>query len=67
VRGSLNRKCDIVVNTITPIPNPNKRDGHICPSYAVTKYLTDCINAYDIGMPISNVSHTLFFRKSYFN
>jgi len=29
VNCSLNNNYDITVNTITPIPNPNKREGHI--------------------------------------
>ena len=31
VNGSLNNNSDIIENTITPIPNPIKREGHICP------------------------------------
>ena len=27
--GSLNKKCDMVVNTITPTPNPTNLEGQI--------------------------------------
>jgi hypothetical protein len=67
VNGSLNNKDDITVNTITPIPNPISREGHICPSNAKTKCFTDCININEIGIPINKANHKLSFKKSYFN
>ena len=44
VKCSLNIKNDMPVNTVTPIPKPINLEGHIWPSYAVTRYLTDNIN-----------------------
>lgn len=39
--GSLNQAQDIAVNTIAPMANPNRREGHSCPSKCATKCLTD--------------------------
>ena len=40
-KGSLNHIQDIAVNTIAPIANPSRREGHKCPSKCATIYLTD--------------------------
>ena len=42
-KGSLNQAQDIPVNTIAPIANPKRREGHSCPSKWTTKYFTDCM------------------------
>ena len=55
VSGSLNQDQDITVNTIAPIANPNRRDGHNCPSKCTTKYFTDCMYSNDSGMPIKDM------------
>ena len=54
-KGSLNQAQDIPVNTIAPIANPNKREGHNCPSKCITKYFTDCMYSSDSGMPIKDM------------
>ena len=49
VNGSLNNQDDIIANTITPNPNPSKREGHICPLNASTKCFTDFKNINEMG------------------
>ena len=66
VNGSLNNRDAITENTITPNPNPNNLLGQISPLNANTKFLTDCINIYDIGIPINTRNHVLFLSISYF-
>ena len=56
----------MTANTITPIPNPIKRDGHISPLYAITRLRTENMNSSEIGTPRHAVNHRLFFKKSYF-
>ena len=56
VNGSLNNNSDITVNTITPIPNPINREGHISPPNANTKCFTDCMNMNEIGIPINTTA-----------
>lgn len=56
VNGSLNTDQLNQLNTIAPIENPIKRDGHICPSNAITMFLTEYINNIEIGIPINTVS-----------
>ena len=50
-KGSLNQAQDITVNTIAPVANPNKREGHIFPSKCATIYRTDAIYKRDKGNP----------------
>ena len=38
-----NQTADYLVNIITPIPNPNKREGHICPPNPAMNELTLCM------------------------
>jgi len=64
VNGSLNISSDISVNTITPIPKPSKREGHISPPNANTKFFTDCMNINEIGIPINTVNHMFCFKNS---
>ena len=66
VKGSLNKRIDIIENIITPNPNPNILLGQISPLNANTKFLTDCINIYDIGKPINTRNHVLFLSIAYF-
>ena len=56
LKGSLNNHQLNQVNTIAPILNPSKREGHSCPLYAETIYLTDPINNIEIGIPISTTN-----------
>lgn len=65
VNGSLNNRDAITENTITPNPNPNNLLGQISPLNANIKFLTDCMNMYDIGNPISTRNHVLFFSIAY--
>ena len=55
----------MIVNTVTPIPNPIKREGHIAPSYAATKCFTEYINNREIGIPIHATNNVLFLNHSY--
>ena len=52
VRGSLNIVQLKYVNTMAPMENPIKREGHISPPYANTIFLTEYINNIDTGIPI---------------
>jgi hypothetical protein len=56
VNGSLNNNQLNQLNTIAPIENPIKREGHICPSNAIIMFLTEYMNNIEIGMPINTVS-----------
>lgn len=66
VNGSLNSREAMIENTITPNPNPNNLLGQISPLNANIKFLTDCINMYDIGNPINTRNHVLFLSTGYF-
>lgn len=57
VNGSLNTKYAITINTDVPTPKPINRLGHIAPPKYSTKYLTDIVNKYDIGMPHNIINH----------
>jgi hypothetical protein len=52
VTGSRKRVYDIMINTVVPMENPMRRDGHICPLKAVIMFLTEYIKSIDIGIPI---------------
>jgi hypothetical protein len=54
VKGSLNSPQLIIVNTIVPTPNPNKRGAQISPLNPNTKFSTDLINKYEIGIEHTN-------------
>jgi hypothetical protein len=56
VRGSLNRDQLKYVNTMAPIENPIKREGHISPPYANTIFLAEYINNIEDGMPIETTN-----------
>jgi hypothetical protein len=66
-KGSLKQSHDIIVNTIAPIENPNKREGHSCPSKYNTKCFTDCKYNNDKGTPIKDIINGFSFTHSYLN
>ena len=66
-KGSLNHIQDIPVNTIAPIANPKRREGHSCPSKCATKCLTDPKYRRDRGIPIRAMMKGFSFAHEYLN